>query len=292
MRRFIMRVAVAATALAGALFLFACSSAVYVVESDDPFESAWNDYTLGEFDRATEKFEALRAGAVVGGDEWCKAVYGLATTWNLRRPGEDTKKATAYYEELIQGAPTHDLAVWSRLALARMKHLVPVGETPDYGEVRKAYRDVMALHPGHLAAQEAFLYLQSTLISSLDPAQTKQALEALEKAVADPEYQFVGPAWSLIAVGSQTLGDMERRLHAEEMSLKTTEVDPTNPFTEYSWQYWNLATIAEFDVGDFEKARYYYQKLIEEYPQDIRVYGARQALMRMDDLEMKIRAEM
>lgn len=287
-----MRVAAAATALAGALFFFACSSAVYVVESDDPFESAWNDYTLGEFDRATEKFEALRAGAVVGGDEWCKAVYGLATTWNLRRPGEDTKKATAYYEEVIHTAPEHDLAAWSRLALARMKHLVPVGETPDYGEVRKAYMEVIALHSGHLAAQEAFLYLQSTLISSLDPAQTRQALEALEKAVADPEYQFVGPAWSLIAVGSQTLGDAERRLHAEEMSLKTTEVDPTNPFTEFSWQYWNLATIAEFEVGDFEKARYYYQKLIEEYPQDIRVYGSKQALKRMDELEREIREKM
>ncbi|OQA29557.1 MAG: hypothetical protein BWY59_00220 [Verrucomicrobia bacterium ADurb.Bin345] len=287
-----MRTAAVLAALAGACLLSSCARTAFVMESDDPLESAWNDYTLGEFDRAVEKFGALRAGAAAGDDTWCEATYGLATTWNLRRPGEDPAAARVLYEELIATAPAHDLTAWSRLALARMKHLVPVGEDPDYNEVRRAYREVMTMHPGHLAAQEAFLYLNSTLISSLEPAQTKQALEALERAVADPSYQFTGPAWSLIAVGSHTLGDMERRLYAEEMSLKTTEVDPTNPFTEYAWQYWNLATIAEFEVGDFDKARLYYRKLIEEYPQDIRVYAAKQALQRMDDLEMKIRAEM
>ncbi|HPY62737.1 MAG TPA: hypothetical protein PLJ22_06290, partial [Kiritimatiellia bacterium] len=55
--------------------------------------------------------------------------------------------------------------------------------------------------------------------------------------------------------------------------------------------YWNLATIAEFEVGDFDLARHYYNKLLEAYPTDIRVYGCKQALARMDALEAQIRAE-
>ena len=45
-------------------------------------------------------------------------------------------------------------------------------------------------------------------------------------------------------------------------------------------------------LGDFDTARKYYRKLIEEYPTDIRMYGAKQALKRMDEVEGKIRGEM
>lgn len=291
MRRKITHSATAA-ALAALLLLPGCARREAAQATDDPIGAAWSDYILGEYDRAIARFEGVRAADASGGAAWQNATYGLATTWNLRRPGEDLDKARAYYEELLRAAPDSDLAAWSALALARMKHLVPVGEDPDYDEVRKAYREVMDRYPDHLAAKEAFLYDNATLISSLDPAQTREAMAALEAFVKNPDNAFVGPAWSLIAVGATTLGDPERRLFAEKMSLETTEVDPTNPFTEYAWQYWNLATIAEFEVGDFNEARTYYRKLIEEYPQDIRVYGAKQALERMDALEEKIRAEM
>lgn len=280
------------TILGVALTLTACRKSSFQLEGQTRLEAAWNDYVLGEFDRAIERFTQLRSGETPGSDLWCHATYGLATTWNLRRPGEDPEKARQYYKELLAVAPKHDLAAWSDLALARMLHLVPVGQDPDYEQVRKAYREVMNRYPDHLAAQEAFLYWCSTLIASMDPAQTRRALTELEKYVENPKHAFLGPAWSLIAVGSQTIGDQERRLYAELRSLETTEVDPTNPFTEFAWQYWNLATIAEFEVGDFDTARMYYRKLIEEYPQDIRIYGAKQALKRMDELEAKIRAEL
>lgn len=286
-RKKVVWLAVIVTAAAG---VTACRKGAFQIEGQTPLEAAWNDYVLGEFDRALERFTNLRKAEPAGSDLWCHATYGLATTWNLRRPGEDPAKARQYYNELIAAAPNHDLAAWSELALARMLHLVPVGEDPDYEAVRKAYRNVMARYPEHLAAQEAFLYWCSTLIASMDPDQTRVALAELEKYVQATNHAFLGPAWSLIAVGSQTLGDQERRLHAELRSLETTEADPTNPFTEFAWQYWNIATIAEFEVGDFETARTFYRKLIEEYPQDIRIYGAKQALKRMDEIEAGLRA--
>ena len=279
----------AAGVLACALALSACAPKKVASGQENSIAAAWTDYSLAEFDLAIDKFNAALSSSSPGSDIHLQALYGLATTWNLRRPGEDLDKARGFYAQVLSESPRHDMAAWSLLALARTKHLVPVGEDPDYEEVRKAYQEVIDRFPGHLAAEEAFIYLQATLISTLKEKETRQALAAFEKYVQDPSKKFIGPAYSLMAVSYQTLNMPEERLRAEEQSLETTEVDPTNPFTEFAWQYWNLATIAEFEVGDFDTARKYYRKLIEEYPTDIRLYGAKQALKRMDEVEAKIR---
>ncbi len=275
--------------LAGLVFLPACAKKQTAEDPKDLIAKGWNEYTLSEFGRAIAKFEAA-VNSPQPEEKWM-ALYGLATTWNLRRPGEDLEKATEIYRQIIREAPDHDLAAWSLLALARMKHLVPVGQDPDLREVCKAYQEVIDRFPNHLAAKEAFIYQCSVLVSSLDHNDAKQALSVLGEYTKNPTNTFIGPAYSLMAVAYTTLGNQEQRLQAEILSLNNTEVDPTNPFTEFSWPYWNIATIAEFDVGDFDTARVYYNKLIDEYPTDVRVYGAKQALKRMDQLEAKIRAE-
>lgn len=282
--------AILAAALAAA-GLSACARRQEAGTPEELLATGWVQYSLAEFDRAAAKFDAALAAAP-SQDLRLKALYGLATTWNLRRPGEDLKKARDLYQQIIDADPRGDLAAWSFLALARMKHLVPVGDNPDFAEVRKAYQEVMDRYPDHLAAKEAFIYYNATLVSSLDPAEARQALKNLYPFVENTNTVFLGPAYSLIAVACTTLGDQEKRLWAEIRSLEETEVDPTNPFSEFAWQYWNIAAIAEFEVGDFDTARIYYQKLIKEYPQDIRVYAARTALQRMDELEAKIRGEL
>lgn len=252
---------------------------------------AWTDYRLSEFQTAALSFEAAQAKAPPGSDDWAMATYGLATVWDLRRPGEDPKKATGLYKEILVAAPDGPMAPWTELALARQLHLVPVGEEPDYAAVDKAYRHIIDKYPGHLAAKEAFLYLQSIQLAKLEPKSTQAAIDKLLDFVAHEKKEFLSPAWSLLAVGYHTLGDQEKRLEAEKNSFETTEVDPSDPYLEFGWAYWNLATIAEFEVGDFAMARKYYQLLLDKYPTDIRVHGCKQALKRMDALEAKIRAE-
>ncbi len=68
-------------------------------------------------------------------------------------------------------------------------------------------------------------------------------------------------------------------------SFETAELDPTNPRQENSYAYWSIATIAEFEVGDFETAREFYRRLMDEYPRDPRRFGAEQALERMAQQE-------
>ena len=251
----------------------------------------WTAYRLSEFQNAVLAFEAARAAAEKGADDWAMATYGLATTWDLRRPGEDPKQATQLYREILAAAPDSPMIPWTELALARQMHLVPVGQEPDYAAVNQAYQHILDQFPDHLAAKEAFLYLQSIQLAKLEPKSTRAAVAKLEDFVVREKKEFLSPAWSLLAVGYQTLNDQEKRLLAEKNSFETTEVDPSDPFIEFAWAYWNLGTIAEFEVGDFDLARKYYQLLIDKYPKDIRVYGCKQALARMDALEAKIRAE-
>ena len=252
---------------------------------------AWTKYRLSEFQDAQLTFEAARASAQPGSDAWAMATYGLATTWDLRRPGEDPKLATKLYQEILTNAPASPMIPWTELALARQKHLVPVGQEPDYAAVHKAYQHIMDAFPGHLAAKEAFLYQESIELAKLEEASTRAAVKRLNQFVQSDSTEFTGPAWSLLAVAHTTLKNPAGRLHAEQKSFELTEVDPADPFVEFAWAYWNLATIAEFEVGDFDLSRHYYNKLLEAYPNDIRVYGCKQALARMDALEAQIRAE-
>jgi tetratricopeptide (TPR) repeat protein len=220
-----------------------------------------------------------------------KAFYGLACTYGLRSPDADAKRASEFLRRILDEPSQDDMSAWSLLLLARMEHLVPVGQEPDYGRVCKAYQAVIDRYPDHLAGKEAFIYLQAFQLATLREEETRHAAAALEKFAAGSSPEFVGSAHSLLAVAYTTLGNPAKRLAAEINSLETTEIDPTNPFTEFAWAYWNIATIAEFETGDFTTARKYYRRLIDEYPTDIRTYGARQALLRMDAVEARVRAE-
>lgn len=256
---------------------------------EQSLDRAWLNFRLAEYDLADKEFSAILARAPAGSEDSIRAMFGLANVWNLRRPGEDLEKARSYYETIIRDHAGHDLAPWCELALVRLQHVVPVGKDPDYDAVRKGYRAIIAKHPGHLAAKEATIYLNATLIATLDEALTWQAVSNLTAFIATGTREFVGPAYSLLAVSYTTLKKPDLRLQAEIKSFEHVEIDPANPFNEFAWAYWNIATIAEFEVGDFDLARNYYRKLIQEYPVDIRTFPAQEALARMDRVEQTLR---
>lgn len=254
--------------------------------------SGWEFYRSGEFRQAAKYFESVRQSAGTNDPVHLMALYGLASVWNLRRPGEDTVKAEKLYQQVLDIAPEGDLAGWSLLAMARMKHLVPVGQDPDYPAVRQAYQRVIDRFPGHAAGEEAFLYQQATLVASLKEEDTRTALGNLEKFLqGHPASQFRSAIWSLVANCHQTLHQPSEQLDAAIKAFECRPIDATNPTTENTWAYWKIATLAEFEVGDFATARKFYKRFITEYPNDARTYGAKTALARMDALEKQLRAE-
>ena len=293
-KRFIRLAALLAACVAAACAVAGCSRGGESLEARpvaDLVQEGWTAYRLNEFHDAIRTFEAARAEAEVGSQDWAMATYGLGITWDLQRPGEDPAKATALFNEVLEKAPDAEVVPWVKLALVRQKHLVPVGQEPDYPAVIAGFEEIMREYPGHLAAKEAFLYVEGIRLSDLTAESSRVAESNLLAFVEHEDKEFVSPAWSLLTVAYVNLDEQEERLHAEEESFKHVETDPNDPSVEYAWAYWNLATIAEFDVGDFEKARYYYNELLKEYPNDLRVHGCKAALKRMDALEAKLRAE-
>jgi len=252
----------------------------------------WELYRFGDFAPAAKAFESAIAGSQRGSEPWLAATYGLACTFNHRRPGEDRVRAAALYESVIAAAPEHDLSAWSLLALARMKHLAPVDVEPDLEAARAAYQRVIERFPRHLAGEEALVYLQSTFLANRDPAEASRALTALQAFLRDrPQTKFASAAWGLIAACHEICDEPDERLAAEIKALETREPDPTNPFHDNATAYWRIATIAEIDCGDFATARKYYNLFIAEYPNEARTFPTMQALERMDKLEATLRAE-
>jgi tetratricopeptide (TPR) repeat protein len=271
--------------------LSACSDRATYASPDEALQDGWRYYTLGEHQASIRAFEFAYETADRDSLLYAQAAYGLGVVWQLRRPNEDVLLASRYYDEVIALRPDHDLAAWSMLAQGRILHLVPVGETPDYDAVRAAYQRVIETFPNHIAGHEAFVYYHATYAATLEPEDAAQSLEALEAFLEQyPDSPFTSAVWSLKAVCYETLRMPEKRLHAEIKAFETAEIDPENPFQDHAWRYWTLATVAEFDAGDFDTARHYYRRLIEEYPTDIRIYASEQALERMDRTEARLRA--
>lgn len=283
----------AATIAVGTLLLLLAAACTERQKPSDPHEqvtAGWRAYRLADFTRAVTLFDDAAARTPEKSDTHLQALYGLATSWNLRRPDADPVKAAALFQKVVDQAPSHDLAAWSLLALARIKHLVPVGDEPDYVAVRKAYQECISRFPEHLAGEEAFLYLQSTLVATLSEDDARTGAAALEKFISNrPTSVFISPACSLLAQCYAALHQPDKRLAAMIKAVDTEERDPLNPVQDKALGFWTIGTIAEFEAGDFDAARHYYRRLIAEYPNDIRCYGAKVALKRMDEMETKLR---
>jgi tetratricopeptide (TPR) repeat protein len=258
-------------------------------------EEGWALFQAGDFEHTVPAFEK----AVKSADEvplHQKALYGLATTWNLRRPGNDRPLARKLYNELLALDPKSDTAAWTLLALARMDHLMPPGEDAefdslkkshvDYGPVREAYQKVIDAFPEHPAGHEAFMYLQCTYVTTLDREDAKIAIDAIEAFLAKhPKAPFESALYTLLGQAHYTRGEYAEHLAAEIKALETRAIDPTNPNQDYGQLYYQVACVAEFEVGDFATARKYYKKVLDEYPVDLRGAHCRAALARMDRVE-------
>ena len=260
----------------------------------DPIEQGWKWFRLGEYGSAAKAFQRALRSARPGSEEMVKAVYGLALASWLRTPDSDRPKAKALFERLVNDVPTHDLAVWSELALVRMEHILPVGESPDYPALSAAYGKVYAAHPSHPAGLEAFICAQEVRMISFKPEDARAAVVALQNFIdKKPDPRFVGWAWRMLSLAHKILDDSEGQLNSKIMALKTMESDPNNPRSENTNLYWEIATLAHYEVGDLAIAREYYSRLRKEIPRDMRNFAVRRALEKIDKLEkVRIKSSM
>jgi len=256
--------------------------------------SGWERYRLGEFSLALKDFEAAARSTEPGSANHLAALYAQATAWNLRRPDEDPVRAKRLYREVIERAPTNDLAAWIWLALARLASMPVAGEIPPLQPQIEAYQEVIDRFPFHPAGEEAFLHQQAARLEQPDEGRTREVFAALETFLREhPQSPWRSMAHGLVGHCCTILGLKERRLEAAFEAWRTAEIDPSLPpdARDNAGFYWQVATLAEFETGDFDMAREYYRKFIAEYPMEQRVFLAKQELKRMDELETAIGKE-
>ena len=250
----------------------------------------WNDYDAALYDDA----ERLFAGAVrrtVPTDELhLRALYGQATTINLRRPGSAPARARPLYEEVMRLNPGSDWAAWSSLALARMVDLPTVNEAAPLSAVVAAYQPVIDAFPYHRAGEEAFTFQQAARVASYLPEEEQRAADLMDRFVAEhPNSVFRSHVYRLLGHAYEALGEYDKALAALLRHHESYHVDARNPRSDYASVYWTIATLANYRAGDFTTARRFYELMIKEYPTEKRVYTAQLALHRMDEIEAGLR---
>ena len=241
---------------------------------EDWLREGWEQFRLAEFNLAVKAFESGVAQTGTNPVLQAKALYGLAMTWALRRPGEDPVKAVELYRRAIAVAPGSDAAAWSLLAIAQLQH---------------TYQDVIDKFPAHPAGEEAFLFQQAATLAVPRKETARQAVgELVDFLKTHPQSSYRYAAWKLLAHGYQFLGEHENRLVALLETLRAVEADAGAPI-DHAGDYWSIATLAEFDCGNFAVAREFYRKLIAEYPTDQRIFLAKRELHHMADVEARLR---
>ena len=257
---------------------------------DEQIQEGWKRYRLSEFSEALGIFESVAASQPRGSEAYLQSLFGQASCWNHRRDGRDTAKAISLYQEVITQAPGNPLAAWCALDIVRAKHLGPADQERDYPKLAEEYGEVYKKYPKTPAGEEAFVYqIRLTLpTATADEARKKPGeIEALLER--HPNTPFRSPLYTLMAEASHRQNEEEKRLDSMIKAIETREVDPRSPFFELSTAYWNIAYAAEFEAGNFELAREYYQRLINEFPRESRVFASRKALARMDAIEAALR---
>lgn len=278
---------------AGFFLLASCSDPEVATPPQLLLDEGWEMYRLGEFGPAIDLFQ--RAGQGLNDTESqlaLQALYGEAACWQHRRDARDTSRAESLYTEIIRRAPEDSLAVWSRLAQARIRHFGTIEPKPDYRVLAEEYRSIYSDHPDHPAGQEAFVSQYAVLLFNPwgDPEATRGCIPEMEAFVAqNPKSPFASTISKLLANAYSSINQPDRSVAWMVNSLETMEIDPGNPNANYSDFYWNIARTAEFEAGDFDTARTYYSRLIREYPKDQRIHEARTSLRRMRETEQLVR---
>ena len=197
------------------------------------------------------------------------------------------------YRQIIARSSHSEYAAWSALALAWLQAVPPGPPLPEIATVAAGFQEALNRFPDHPAGHEAFLALQVLQLQGNTPDRWREVLAALDGFLqAHPTPLYASAIQTLRAHCYRMLDEPAHELAAVRQAWQLESADPLGPKPNPVGTYWRIATISEFDLGDFATAREFYRRLITEYPAEQRVFLAKKELERMDEIEAGIRQEL
>ncbi|NLF32516.1 MAG: tetratricopeptide repeat protein [Planctomycetes bacterium] len=244
----------------------------------NPLDGAWEAVQIANWGEAVEIFESHDAD-VAESEVRAEALFALGHIWQHRRPGEDMRKAVAYYRRVVDEFPTSKAAPWAELTLARIIDL-PDNEPRTAEErnrlladTRGRYRRIMEAYEGHLVAHEAALRLGVSYLAQAGDAEAERT--GAEILIA----YLGGHADNYLAANMHILvGDWHERngRWREAVDSFAAAYDAGLPSMFHQAKTcFRIAQIAEYRLGDDARAVKWYKRLLDEAPRDNRHYLAR-----------------
>jgi tetratricopeptide (TPR) repeat protein len=115
---------------------------------DDPRQAVvygWDAMSSADYERAEAAFRKAQKRAAADSEEQKQAIFGLANSFQHRKPVSDYAEAEKYYSQLLEKDAGHELGGWSALAIARMHHLklYEPGRFSDDTAASRAFRNLL-----------------------------------------------------------------------------------------------------------------------------------------------------
>lgn len=249
----------------------------------------WEKYRLGEFDAAIKAFQAKQKDSR-DERERLDALYGEAHTWMFRSSGRNPRNGEALYERFWREAPAdHPLLPWSKFEVAQCRHILQPAEKRDYPSVLQGYREVYDAFPNTAAGQEAWVNAMMLEVAALRP-EPLPTIALIESFLRNhPDTAWKSECYALMATLYGRNQQVPQQVEQLIRSAETQQANSISGVLDNSGLYYQIATISEFHLGDFEQARKYYRLFLKHYHRDNRAFTVQKALERMDRLEKEIR---
>ena len=236
---------------------------------------AWEDMRLGRWDMAESALVPLAVAREA--DPAAEALYATGNLWLHRKPGADPARAREVFAEISRRFPSHPLAAWADLAIARIPELDVL--RPDPSTAAKLYLGVMERYPASPAAGEAALHRVLALASLGEIENTRKAVLELEA------WWLNHPHPSLAGAYEATLGRLWRfplndPRRAVEHLRRALDLGPAS-LTQRQTICWTIARLAEEGLHDTALATTYYTRFVKDFPRHQNAFGAIHALQRL-----------
>ncbi len=239
-----------------------------------PLRQAWEDMRLGRWDTAERTLIPLASSREA--DPAAEALYATGNLWLHRKPGADPARAREAFSEVSRRFPSHPLAAWADLAIARIPDLDVLHPDPSAAAI--LYLGVMKRFPSSPASGEAALHRALALASSGGVEETRRTVLELEA------WWIKNPQPSLACAYEATLGRLWRfplkdSRRAAEHLRRALDLDPAS-LSQRQGICWTIARLAEEDLHDTALATTYYTRFAKDFPRHQNAFSAIQALQR------------